>query len=198
MPASLTRLLDSPLFEPFLLREATRRAQELSAAAQARMKPWVAAAQARYRVALELRDRGTQGVALGLLREAAFFALCAVQVAESQSGAPSPSAQAAWARFSALPEPAGAPALLASVSRAFGSAEPLALDILDPADAQALRPAAEETVAWLLGLAEVRSPAQLARSRSVRTLLLLLSLLLLSWAGLNYWLALSALSARSS
>src|SRR6478609_10487307 len=126
MSAANTSLLDSPILEPILLRQALRRAHALSNGARARMKPWVEASRARYAVALELRDRGTHAVALGLLREAAFFALCAIEVAEPGARPPAVSPKLAWERFEQLSEAAQAPAALATARAAFALEDPLA------------------------------------------------------------------------
>jgi hypothetical protein len=194
MPAPNMSLLDSPLLEPILLRQASRRARVLTDSARARMKPWVKASRARYSVALELRDQETQTVALGLLREAAFFALCAIEVGEPAAPAPASSPKLAWERFNQLPESAEAPPVFAAARRAFATDEALAVEALDANEAEKLRPAAEQTVAWLLGLAEVHSPRRLTRMRRVRTLLLGVGLTVLVWTLLSYWLALAALA----
>ncbi len=189
-------LLDSPLLEPILLRKASRRARVLTDSARARMRPWVNASRARYSVALELRDRETQTVALGLLRDAAFFALCAIEVGEAAALPPASSPKLAWERFNELPESAYAPPVLAVARTAFATDEALAVDALDATEVNELRPAAEQTVAWLLGLAEVHSPKRLKRMRRVRTLLLAIGVTVISWTLLSYWLALVALSHR--
>jgi len=187
-------LLDSPLLEPILLRRASRRARVLTDSARARMRPWVRASRARYSVALELRDRETQTVALGLLREAAFFALCAIEVGEPAALPPASSAKVAWERFDQLPESAEAPPELALARPAFATDEALAVDALDASEVEKLRPAAEQSVAWLLGLAEVHSPKHLKLMRRVRTLLLTVGLTVISWTLLSYWQALAALA----
>ena len=194
MPAPNPSLLDSPLLEPILLRKASRRARDLTDSARARMRPWVKASRARYSVALELRDRETQTVALGLLREAAFFALCAIEVGEPAAALPASSPKLAWERFSALPESAEAPPVLAMARPAFATDEVLAVEALDAHQVEKLRPAAEQTVAWLLGLAEVQTPQRLTRSRRVRALLLTVGLTVIGWTLLSYWLALAALA----
>ncbi len=158
------------------------------------MRPWVKASRARYSVALELRDRDTQAVALGLLREAAFFALCALEVGEPAAPPPASSAKVAWERFNQLPESAEAPPVFALARTAFATDEALAVEALDANEASKLRPAAEQTVAWLLGLAEVQSPKRLTRMRRVRTLLLAIGLTVIGWTLLSYWLALAALA----
>jgi len=197
MAAPNPSLLDSPLLEPILLRKAARRARVLTDSARARMSPWVKASRARYSVALELRDRETQPVALGLLREAAFFALCAIEVAEPAAPPPASSPKLAWERFNALPESAEAPPELAVARTAFAADEALAVEKLDANEADELRPAAEQTVAWLLALAEVPTPKRLTRMRRVRTLLLTVGLTVIGWTLLSYWLALAALAHPS-
>ena len=197
MAAPNPSLLDSPLLEPILLRKASRRARVLTDSARARMGPWVKASRARYSVALELRDRETQPVALGLLREAAFFALCAIEVAEPTAPPPASSPKLAWERFNALPESAEAPPELAVARTAFAADEALAVEKLDANEADKLRPAAEQTVAWLLALAEVPTPKRLTRMRRVRTLLLTVGLTVIGWTLLSYWLALAALAHPS-
>jgi hypothetical protein len=197
MVAPNPSLLDSPLLEPILLRQASRRARVLTDSARARMRPWVKASRARYSVALELRDRETQPVALGLLREAAFFALCAIEVAEPTAPPPASSPKLAWERFNALPESAEAPPELAVARTAFAADEALAVEKLDANEADKLRPAAEQTVAWLLALAEVPTPKRLTRMRRVRTLLLTVGLTVIGWTLLSYWLALAALAHPS-
>jgi hypothetical protein len=181
--------------EPIALLGASRRASKLSEAARARMKPWVEAAQARCKVARELRDLQTQSVALGLLKEAAFFALCALEAEESvaESGASSP--KEAWQRFAARAEPPpGAPEQLAQVRAAFSADDDaLSLDQIAPREANELRLAAESTVAWLLRLVEIRKPAQLARARLVRCALAAVGLIVVVWGLVAYWLSLSAL-----
>lgn len=187
-------LLDSPLLEPILLRKASRRARVLTDSARARMRPWVKASRARYSVALELRDQDTQTVALGLLREAAFFALCAIEVGEPAALPPATSPKLAWERFNELPESAEAPPVFAVARSAFATDEALAVETLDANQAKKLRPAAEQTVAWLLGLAEVQSPKRITRLRRLRTLLLAIGLTVIAWTLLSYWLALAALA----
>ncbi|MET0789918.1 MAG: hypothetical protein ABW061_00225 [Polyangiaceae bacterium] len=195
MAAPHTSLLDGPLFEPTLLRAATRRANAFSDPARERMKPWLSAAQARYRVALELRDGESRGVALGLLREAAFFALRALEAADSEPAMPSATPSAAWQRFQISD---GAPAEWLRVRDAFSVDDALALEVLAVTDDGELRLAAEATVAWLLGLAEVRSPQELARVRWLRVGLMSGALLVLLWALFAYWSALGALSPHVS
>lgn len=194
MAAPNMSLLDSPLLEPILLRRASRRARVLTDSARARMKPWVNASRARYSVALELRDRDTQTVALGLLRDAAFFALCAIEVGEPAAPPPATSPKLAWERFNELPECAEAPPVFAVARTAFATDEVLAVETLDADQARKLRPAAEQTVAWLLGLAEVHTPKRLTRMRRVRTLLLAIAVTVIGWTLLSYWLALAALA----
>ncbi|MEI9952366.1 MAG: hypothetical protein WDO74_26135 [Pseudomonadota bacterium] len=194
MPAPNLSLLDNPLLEPILLRKASRRARVLTDSARARMRPWVKASRARYSVALELRDRETQAVALGLLREAAFFALCAIEVGEPAAPPPASSSKLAWERFNELPESAEAPPVFAVARTAFATDEALAVEALDASEAGKLRPAAEQTVAWLLGLAEVHTPKRLKRMRRVRTLLLAIGLTVIGWTLLSYCEALAALA----
>jgi|KBSMisStandDraft_5_1062788.scaffolds.fasta_scaffold192333_2 hypothetical protein len=194
MPAQNLSLLDSPLLEPILLRKASRRARVLTDSARARMSPWVKASRARYSVALELRDPDTQAVALGLLRDAAFYALCAIEVGEPAAPPPASSAKVAWERFNQLPESAVAPPVFAVTRSAFATDEVLAVEALDANEAEKLRPAAEQTVAWLLGLAEVQTPKRLTRIRRLRTLLLGIGLTVIGWTLVSYWLALAALS----
>jgi len=194
MPAPNTSLLDSPLLEPILLRRASRRARVLTDSARARMRPWVRASRARYSVALELRDPDTQTVALGLLREAAFFALCAIEVGEPAAPPPASSPKLAWERFDQLPESAEAPPELSLARPAFASDEALAVETFDANEVEKLRPAAEQSVAWLLGLAEVNTPKRLTLMRRVRTLLLTVGLTVITWTLLSYWQALAALA----
>ncbi|HEX2673377.1 MAG TPA: hypothetical protein VHM25_20990 [Polyangiaceae bacterium] len=194
MPAPNTSLLDSPLLEPILLRKATRRARVLTNSARERMRPWVDAAHARYAVALELRDRDTLVVALGLLRDAAFFALCAIEVAEPAAPAPPSSPRLAWERFDQLPDASEAPPALAATRAAFAADDALAVDALAPHELERLRPAAEEAVAWLLGLAVIQTPKRLKLLRRVRTLLLTVGLTVIGWTLLSYWVALVALA----
>src|SRR6478609_2250754 len=188
MPAQNLSLLDSPLLEPILLRKASRRARVLTDSARARMSPWVKASRARYSVALELRDPDTQAVALGLLRDAAFYALCAIEVGEPAAPPPASSAKVAWERFNQLPESAVAPPVFAVTRSAFATDEVLAVEALDANEAEKLRPAAEQTVAWLLGLAEVQTPKRLTRIRRLRTLLLGIGLTVIGWTLVSYWL----------
>lgn len=194
MPAPNTSLLDSPLLEPILLRKASRRARVLTNSARERMKPWVDAAHARYSVALELRDRETLVVALGLLRDAAFFALCAIEVVEPAAPVPPISPKLAWERFEHLADANEAPPALAVARTVFAAEGALAVDLLAPRELESLRPAAEETVAWLLGLAEIQTPKRLKLLRRVRTLLLTVGLTVIGWVMLSYWVALVALA----
>ncbi len=194
MPAPLTSLLDTPLLEPVLLLAASRRAAELPEAARARMKPFVVAARARYRVALELRDGESQGTAFGLLRDAAFLALRALEMSTPEQPPEPHSARSVWERFSALPARADAPASLSQVQAVLATEDVLATEARIPADAATLRVSTEEVVAWLLSLAEVRSPRELARARVVRSSLFGVSAVVLVWAGLSYWFVLGALS----
>lgn len=194
MSAPHTSLLDSRLLEPILLRNATRRARALTNSARARMRPWVEASRARYSVALELRDRATIGVALGLLREAAFFALCALEVAEHSDRPPPGSPKLAWESFDRLAESADAPPELGFSRAALAKDEPLAFSGLSLQELEQLRPAAEKTVSWLLGLAEIQTPKRLTRLRRVRTLLVTVGLTVVGWTFLSYWVALAALA----
>jgi hypothetical protein len=157
------------------------------------MKPFVAAARARYRVALELRDRDSQGVAFGLLRDAALLALSALEAIDSET-LPEPRApRVVWDRFMLLERP-GAPGSLAEARIVLGSDDVLAPDSVPASDASRLRSSAEESVAWLLSLAEVRSARELARARVVRSALFVVGAVAIVWAGLSYWFALAALS----
>ncbi|HEX3851102.1 MAG TPA: hypothetical protein VHW01_09060, partial [Polyangiaceae bacterium] len=171
MPAAPTSLLDTPLLEPVLLRAAERRSEAISEAARARMKPFVAAALARYRVALELRDRESRGVALGLLRDSALLALSALEAVDSESLPEPRTPRAVWDRFMTRERP-GAPGTLAEARIVLGSDDVLASDSVPASDANRLRASAEEAVSWLLGLAEARSPRELSRARLVRSSLL--------------------------
>ena len=187
--------LSASWLEPLALLGASRRASKLSEEARTRMKPWVEAAQARFKVARELRDAQTQSVALGLLKEAAFFALCALEAADSAPESASRSAKEAWQRFDARAEPPlGAPEQLAQVRAAFSvDDDALSLDRVAPREANELRLAAESTVAWLLRLVEIRRPAQIARVRLVRCALAAVGLIAVVWGLVAYWLSLSAL-----
>jgi hypothetical protein len=183
--------------EPVALLGASRRAARLSTEARARLQPWVVAAQSRFRVARELRDAETQTVALALLREAAFFALCALEAVESTADSPKRSPAQAWERFDALPQkPPGAPEQLGLVRAAFGTDAPLSVDLVPPSAANELRLAAEESVAWLLSLVEVRTPPELARARVIRSALALVGLVVVVWGLVAYWLSLAALEPR--
>lgn len=189
--------LEHAWLEPTLLLAASRRAAQLSDEARARMKPWVLAARARFQVARELRDAETQTVALGLLREAAFFALSALEAAHSAADLAARSPRAAWQRFDTLVEPSalsGAPEQLQLVRAAFGTDDALSVERLRPREANELRLAAEASVSWLLGLVEIRTAAQLARARWLRSGLALLSLVLIGWGLVAYWLSLAALA----
>jgi hypothetical protein len=145
-------------------------------------------------VALELRDRDTLVVALDLLRDAAFFALCAIEVAEPAAPEPPSSLRVAWQRFEQLPEASEAPSALAMIRATFVAEGTLVLDALPPHELESLRPAAEETVAWLLGLAEIQTPKRLTFLRRVRTLLVTAALTVIGWTLLSYWVALAALA----
>ena len=195
MPAAPTSLLDTPLLEPVLLRAAERRSEAISEAARARMKPFVAAALARYRVALELRDRESRGVALGLLRDSALLALSALEAVDSESLPEPRTPRAVWDRFMTL-ERSGAPGTLAEARIVLGSDDVLASDSVPASDANRLRASAEQAVAWLLALAEARSPRELSRARLVRSSLLVAAAMMIAWAGLSYWLALSSLAPQ--
>jgi hypothetical protein len=195
-------VLENPLvaswLEPLALLGASRRAGKLSDEARARMRPWVEAAQARYKVARELRDAQTQSVSLGLLKDAAFLALCALEAADSAPEPGPSSAREAWQRFDARAEPPfGAPEELARVRAAFAAeGDALSLDRIAPREANELRLAAESTVAWLLSLVEIRDPRQIARARLVRCALAAVGLVLVVWGLVAYWLSLSALEPR--
>ncbi len=198
MPAPLTSLLDTPLLEPVLLLAASRRAAELPEAARVRMKPLADAARARFRVALELRDRESQGTAFGLLREAAFLALRALEMSTPEQPPEPHSPLTAWARFSALPARTDAPASLAQVQQVLATEDVLETEARVPADASVLRASTEEVVGWLLALAEVRSPQELARARVVRSSLFVVALVVIVWALLAYGFALAALSPHAT
>ena len=193
--ASMTgsTLLESSWLEPAFLVAASRRAVQLPDAARARMKPWVVGAQARFRVARELRDAESQVVALGLLREAAFFALCALELREPAREIPSRSAAEAWEHFGA---PADAPERLALVREAFGAADALSVDLIEPSQANDLRLAAEASVAWLLSLAEIRTPAELTRARLIRVALAVLGFVVIAWGLVAYWFSLLEIAPR--
>lgn len=194
MAALNTSLLDCALLEPIVLRRASRRARALTSAARARMTPWVEAARARHVVALELRDRKTHGVALGLLREAAFYALCAL-LAESASATIPTSAAGAWRSFDQLPGSSEAPLCVHRARSILAAEEPLAVDLLAPSAVEELRPAAEETVTFLLGLAEIQTPERLTLLRRLRIALLALGVAVTAFALLAYCVALAALSS---
>ncbi len=198
MPAPFPSLLDTPLLEPLLLLSASRRAAKLPDAARVRMKPFAAAARARFRVALELRDRESQGTAFGLLREAAFLALRALEMSTPEQPPEPHAPHTTWARFMALPARRDAPDSLVAVQAVLATEDVLATEASVPADATALRASSEEVVAWLLSLAEVRSPQELARARVVRSSLFLVGLVLIVWALLAYGFVLTALSPRAT
>jgi hypothetical protein len=193
---ALLSLLDTASFEPFFLVRATRRARTLSESARSRMKPWVSAARARQRVALELRDEASRPIAFGLLRDAAFFALCALVVAEGDVETPaSPSLGLAWLEDHSSTFPAS-PANSARGRTLLADLDPLHFDRISlSAEAGELRVSAEALVAWLLRCAEVRTPRQILRARCLRIGFLLGALLLVSWSLVAYGLTLSALSA---
>jgi hypothetical protein len=183
-----------PLLEPYLLFAASRRARAVSDETRTRMKPFALAARARYRVALELRDAESQSAAFTLLREAALLALYALEAATGEA-AESRSHRATWDRFMADERP-NAPRSLAEACIVLGTDDPLAADSLPNGDALVLRAKVEESVAWLLSLAEVRSPRELSRARLLRSSLFVCGLVAVIWALLSYWSALAALSAR--
>jgi hypothetical protein len=183
--------------EPVTLLEASRRAHRLSDEARARMAPWVEAAQARFKVARELRDRESQRVTLGLLRDTCFFALCGLEAAAAEPRALPVSAAEAWRRFESRTEPLlGAPEGLAEVRAAFSVEEPLALDRVEPRLANELRLNAESTAAWLLSHTEIRAPVQLARARLVRSALAVAGLVVAVLLLVTYGLSLGALEPR--
>jgi hypothetical protein len=187
----------SSWFEPLLLREASQRAQQFSNDARARMAPWVVAAQVRFRVARELRDPETQAVALALLKEAAFFALCALEVSTLAEEPPASSPRQAWQRFDERAEkPPGAPEQLALVRSAFGTVDALSVDRVPQHQANELRLAAEASVAWLLTLVEIRTLPELTRARWIRIALALVGLLLIVWGLVAYWSSLTAIEPR--
>lgn len=197
MAGAAARIADVPWLEPVALVGAVQRATKLSDAARARMQPWIAAAQGRYRVARELRDPESRTVALALLREAAFFALSALAVQADDAGAPPRSPGLAWAGFAPQAEPeANRPseAELALVRAAFSAEDPLALEAVPNAEANPLRLAAEATVAWLLALAEIRTPKQLARARIVRGVLCAVVALSVVGVLIAYVLALGSIA----
>jgi hypothetical protein len=198
VPVVLENPLVASWLEPLALLGAARRASKVSEEARTRMQPWVEAAQARYKVARELRDSQTQSVALGLLKEAAFFALCALETMDSAPAPSARSAQEAWQRFDARAEPPlGAPEQLAQVRAAFcADGDALSLDRIAPREANELRLAAETTVAWLLSLVEIRKPAQIARARLVRCTLAVVGLVVVVCCLVAYWLSLGALEPR--
>ena len=196
MAGAAARFADVPWLEPVALVGAMARAARISDAARARMKPWVAAAEARYRVARELRDPESRTVALALLREAAFFALCALAV-EAEDGAPPRSPGLAWEGFAPQAQAkANRPseAELALVRAAFSAEEPLALEAVPSREANPLRLAAESTVAWLLALAEIRAPKELARARVVRVVLSAVAALAVLACLIAYGLALASIA----
>jgi hypothetical protein len=192
-----TTWLDNSWLEAVLLLGAARRAATLSDEARARTRPWAEAAQARFRVARELRDAATQRVALGLLKDAAFFALCALQAARSPLESPPRSAAEAFQCLDTLAEPPRhPPEQLAFVRTAFESGDPLALDRLSARAADELRLAAEVVVAWLLASVEVRTVRELARARVVRAALALVGFVVVVWGLISYSLSLAALAPR--
>ncbi len=197
MALTAARFADVPWLEPIALFGAMQRAGRLSDAARARMQPWAEAARARYRVARELRDVESQTVALTLLREAAFFALCALALEAEDATEPPRTAELAWQGLVPPAEIEANPPSereLALVRAAFSARDPLALDLVPRAEVNSLRLAAESTVAWLLALAEVRSPKELTRKRVLRVVLCAV-LLIVGIAGLvAYGLALGALA----
>lgn len=191
---STPSLLDHPLLEPVLQRRAARRALAYTDAARARMAPHVALARAQYRAALELRDVETLVVAFGLLRDAARGALRALEHAR-EGASISPSPEAAWDQFSAQSERADAPPTFERVRAVLATKQDDLAAFVDAlADPHELRVEAERTVAWLLELPELRTPAQIARARLVRSTLFVLALVAITWGLVGYWLALSALA----
>jgi len=192
MSVALRRLLENPLFESLLLLQAGTRADSFSDEARARMRPWVDAAQSRFRVALELRDAETRPAVLSLLRESAFLALCALDAAQERALPATPAE--AWERFDA--SRTDAPVELESVRAFLASTDPLAADALQPARAAESRSAAELVVEWLLSLVEVRTHAQLTRARVLRCALFFAAAVLVVGALVSYWTMLNELASR--
>ncbi len=194
---ALGTLLDNSWFESVALVAAARRADKLSADARLRMRPWVVAAQARFRVARELRDPESQTVALALLKEAAFFALCAFEAADAAPESTARSPKEAWERFGSFADrPAGAPEQLPLVRAAFSADDALSVDLIGASEANELRLAAEASIAWLLSLVEIRTPTELARARVIRSALAVLGFVVVVWGLVSYWLSLGALEPR--
>ena len=187
MPA--LSLLDHPLLEPLLLRRAARLSLSFSDAQRARMRPYRSLAQQQFQTALELRDSETRIVFWGLLRDAAFHTLLALESAGE--GTLSSFSHQAWEGLGAH---ADAPSALADTRRVLASEASLVELASSIANLDQLRPGAEQSVGWLLTLAEVRSPKQVARARALRVALFTLALVAVVWALVSYWLALSALS----
>ncbi|HEX3773904.1 MAG TPA: hypothetical protein VHV51_05530 [Polyangiaceae bacterium] len=184
-------------FEPVALIEANARAKKVSAEARARVKPLALAARSRFRVARELRDAETQYVALSLLREAAFFALCAFESLEAEPEARATSPREAWSRFVArADEPPGAPEQLELVREAFANDDPWSLELVPRERVNDLRLAAEATVAWLLDLVELRTPSEIVRARIVRSLFAALGFALIALGLIAYCQALVAIEPR--
>jgi hypothetical protein len=197
MPTSLETLLESYLLEPIALVAAARRAHEFSDAARERMKPWAAAANLRFRVARDLRDERALPVALGLLREAAFYALCAVCAGRSAEDSLPSSPEEAWQRYDALPGgKQSEPEALAKVRSLLAAKNPLAAEAFERRQAYELRAAGEATVCFLLELCEVRSPRQITRTRVARLAFTALVTALVVVALASYWSALNALSVH--
>ena len=198
MKAALTSLLDTPLLEPVFLLAASRRASALPAAARERMKPFVVAARVRFRVASELRDPETLGTAFGLLREAAFLALRALEVSTPEQPPEPHSPLSVWERFGEQPAWPGQPESLPEVRHVLATENVLETEARLPADAAVLRASTEEVVAWLLSLAEVRSPQELARARVVRASVFVLSAIAIIWALLGYWSVLGTIAPHAN
>jgi hypothetical protein len=197
MTTGVPALLRAAWLEPVTLQLALARAERLSDDARVRTTPWVLAAQSRFRVARELRDLEAQPVALALLREAAFFALSALEQAESRSEAGSGSPERLWARFNAVELGlSDSPPQLERVRAVFAAADPLAIDRMRADEMQKFRGLAEGCVGWLLALAEIRTLPQLRRARVVRSLLAVAASLVLLSGLVAYWLSLANLTRR--
>ena len=153
------------------------------------MRPYLNLAQQQYRTALELRDGETRIVFWGLLRDAAFHTLLALESAGD--GTLSLSPHQAWEGLGAQ---GGAPSALAGARLVLASEGSLVELASSSVDLEQLRPGAEQSVGWLLTLPEVRSPKQVTRARAQRLALFTLALVAVVWALVSYWLALSALS----
>jgi len=168
--AAVKRLIPQVFQEVFLLKRAQQAVEGRSSDQQTRIRELTAAVDARLAVVDSLTAGDQVPPALVLLRDAATLAIRAVLEVR---GLPSDcdTAESAFRKLTPLIESGDLPPPPKEWTRVrdlFLDTRLLAFDELPAADALARRSEAEATVAWLRGLVDARSVAEIKMSRVLR------------------------------